>query len=72
MIIPDLLWTQMITVLLGTKWSEGKFLVTKFEFWREFGKSLEGRCHEVDFTPNLKLLVTIGISSDWFCHELYT
>jgi hypothetical protein len=33
--------------------------------------SLEGDCHEVEFTPNLELLVTFGISLKGVCHELY-
>jgi hypothetical protein len=34
--------------------------------------SLEGDCHEVEFTLNLTLLVTFGMSLERFCHELYT
>jgi hypothetical protein len=34
--------------------------------------SLEGDFHEVDVTPNLKLLVTFGISLEGVCHDLYT
>ncbi len=32
--------------------------------------SLEGDCHEVEVTPNLKLLVTFGMSLERVCHEL--
>jgi hypothetical protein len=32
---------------------------------------LEGDCHEVEVTPNLELLVTIGMSLDVVCHKLY-
>jgi hypothetical protein len=42
--------------------SEGKFLVTKFEFGGSFGINLEGDCHEVEVTLNLELLVTFGMS----------
>ncbi len=34
--------------------------------------SLEGDCHEVEVTPNLELLVTLGMSLKGVCHELYT
>ncbi len=33
---------------------EGKFLVTKFEFGKSIGMSLEGDCHKVEVTPNLE------------------
>jgi hypothetical protein len=51
---------------------EGKFLVAEFEFGESFGMSLVGDCHEVEVTPNLKLLVTFGMSLEGVCHELYT
>ncbi len=51
---------------------EGKFLVTKLEFTGIFCMSLEVDCHEVEVTPNLELLVTIGMSLEGVCHELYT
>jgi hypothetical protein len=35
-------------------WTEGEFLVTKFEFAERFSMSLEGDCHEVKVTPNLE------------------
>jgi hypothetical protein len=47
--------------------SEGKFLVTDFEF----GGSLEEDCHEVEVAPNLELLVTFGMSLEGVSHELY-
>jgi hypothetical protein len=34
---------------------EVKILVAKFEFGGNSGMNLEGYCHEVEFTPNLKL-----------------
>ncbi len=37
--------------------TEGKFLVTKFEFVGSFGMSFKGDCHEVEVTPNLEFLV---------------
>jgi hypothetical protein len=37
------------------KRSEGKFLVTKFEFGGSFGMRLEEDCHEVEVMPNLEL-----------------
>jgi hypothetical protein len=49
---------------------EGKFLVTKFEFGGSFGMSLDGDCHEIEVTPNLKLLVTFEMSLKGVCHEL--
>jgi hypothetical protein len=52
--------------------AEGKFLVTKFEFGRSFGMSLDLDCHEVEVTPNLQLLVTLGMSLEGVCHELYS
>jgi hypothetical protein len=33
--------------------------------------SLEGDWHEVEVTPNLELLVTLGMSFEGVCHELY-
>jgi hypothetical protein len=51
---------------------KGKFLVTKFEFGGSFGMSWKGDCHEVEVTPNLKLLVIFGMSLEGVCHELYT
>ncbi len=51
---------------------EGKFLVTKFEFGGRFGMSSEGDFYEVEVTPNLELLVNIGMSFEGVCHELYT
>jgi hypothetical protein len=51
---------------------EGKFLVAKFDFGVNFGKSLEGDCHEVEVTPNLEMLVTFGMSFEGVCHELFT
>jgi hypothetical protein len=41
--------------------------VTKFEFGGSFGMSLDGDCHEVEVTPNLKLLVTFGMSLTGVC-----
>ncbi len=52
--------------------TEGKFLVTKFEFGGSFGISLEGGCNEVEVTPNLELLVTFGMRLEGVCYELYT
>jgi hypothetical protein len=53
--------------------SEGKFLVTKYEFGGSFGMSLEGDCHElVDVTPNLELLVTFCRTLEGVCCELHT
>jgi hypothetical protein len=52
--------------------SEGKFLVTKFQFGGSFGMSLEGDCHDLEVTPNLELLVTFGMSLEGVSHELYT
>ena len=52
--------------------SEGKFLVTKFEFGGSLGMSLEGDCHELEVTPNLELLVTFGVSLEGVCHEVHT
>jgi hypothetical protein len=43
----------------------------EIQFGGSFGMSLEGDCHEVEATPNLKLLVTFGLSLDRVCHELY-
>jgi hypothetical protein len=37
--------------------SEGKFLVTKFEFGGSFGMRLEGYYHELEVTPNFELLM---------------
>jgi hypothetical protein len=54
------------------KKAEGKFLVPKFVFGGSFGMSLEGACHEIEVTPNLKLFVTFGMSLEGACHELYT
>jgi hypothetical protein len=51
---------------------ESKFLVTKFEFGGSFDMSLEGDCHKVEVTPNLKLSVTFGKILEGVCHELYT
>jgi hypothetical protein len=34
--------------------------------------SLEGDYHEVEVASNLELLVTIGVSLEGVCHELYT
>jgi hypothetical protein len=33
--------------------------------------SLEADCHEVEATPNLKILVTFGLTLEGVCHELY-
>jgi hypothetical protein len=54
--------------------SEGKFLVTLFEFGGSLSMSLEGDCHEVEVTPNLEslTLTTFGMSLDRVCNELYT
>jgi hypothetical protein len=52
--------------------SEGKFLVTKFEFGGSFGMSFEGDCHELEVTPNVELLVAFVMSLEGVCHELYT
>jgi hypothetical protein len=51
--------------------SEGKYLVTKFDFGGSFGRSLEGDCHEIEVTPNLKLLVTYSMSLKRVDHEFY-
>jgi hypothetical protein len=48
--------------------TEGKFLVTQFEFGGSFGMSYEGDCNEVEVTPNLELLVTFGMSLEGVCH----
>jgi hypothetical protein len=45
---------------------EGKFLITKFEFGGSFGMRLEGDCHEVKVTLNLKLSVTFVVSLEKF------
>jgi hypothetical protein len=45
-------------------WPEGKFLVTKFEFGRNFCMSSEGDCHELKVTPNLELY-DVGGSLTW-------
>jgi hypothetical protein len=50
--------------------SEGKFAVTKFEFGKSFGISLEGDCYEIEVTPNLELIVPFGVSFKGVCHEL--
>ncbi len=34
--------------------------------------SLEGDCREVEVTPNLELLVTLGMNLEGVCRELYT
>jgi hypothetical protein len=34
--------------------------------------SLEGNSCEVEVTPNLESLVTLGMSLKGVCHELYT
>jgi hypothetical protein len=34
--------------------------------------SLEGDCLEVEVTPNYEMLVTLGMSLEGVCHELYT
>ncbi len=34
--------------------------------------SLGGDCHEIEVTPNLELLVTLGMSLEGVCRELYT
>jgi hypothetical protein len=49
--------------------SEGKFLVTTFEFGGSFDMSLEGDCHEIWVTPNLESLVTFGKSLMGVSHE---
>jgi hypothetical protein len=59
-------------VCSDASFSEGKFLVTKFEFGESFGMSLEGDCQEVEVTPNLELLVAFGTRLEGVCHELYT
>jgi hypothetical protein len=53
-------------------WSQGKFLVTNFEFGGSFGTSLERDCYEVEVTPNLELLITFGKSLERDWHELYS
>jgi hypothetical protein len=40
---------------------ESSFLVTKSEFEESFNMSLEGDCFQVEFTPNMELLVTLGM-----------
>jgi hypothetical protein len=50
---------------------EGKFLVTKFEFGGSFGMRFERDCHEVEVTPNLELLVNLGMSWEGVWQELY-
>jgi hypothetical protein len=57
--------------LIPTDTTEGKFLVTKFEFGGSFGMSLEGDCHEVEVTLNFELLVSFGMSLEGVCRELY-
>jgi hypothetical protein len=52
--------------------SEGKSLVTKFEFGGSFGMSLEGDCNELEVTSILELFVTLGMSLEGVFHELYT
>jgi hypothetical protein len=37
-----------------------------------FGMSLEGDCHDVEVTPNLKLLITFGMNLEGVCNEVYT
>jgi hypothetical protein len=59
------IWVNMLR-------SEGKFLVTKFEFRGSLGMSLEGDCHEVEVTLNSELLVTFGMSLEGVCYVLYT
>jgi hypothetical protein len=34
--------------------------------------SLDGDCHEVKVTPNLELLVTLGMNLEGVCCGLYT
>jgi hypothetical protein len=51
--------------------TEGKFLVTKFEFGGIFGMSLEGNGDEVEVTANLKLLVTWRVFVMHFIHNFY-
>ena len=60
----------LLTCRAHKLWSEGKCLVTKFEFWYEFVMSLSWDCHELEVTPNLKFLVNFGLSLQWICHEL--
>jgi hypothetical protein len=52
--------------------TKGKFLVNKFEFGGSLGKSLGRDCHDVEVTPNLELLVTLGLSLEAVGHELYS
>jgi hypothetical protein len=54
-----------------TELSEGKFLVTKFEFGGSFIMSLVGDCHELEIAPNLELFVIFGMSLEGVCYELY-
>ncbi len=64
---------MLLTQPTQRKRTEGKVLVTKFEFGGSFGMSLEGDCHEVEVTPNLELLVTFGeLSLEGVYHEPYT
>jgi hypothetical protein len=63
--------TLYVILFVFLSHSEGKFLVTKFEFGDSFGMSLEGDYHEVEVTANLELLVTFGMSLEGACHELY-
>jgi hypothetical protein len=43
-------------------YSEGEFLVIKFEFRGSDGIRLEGDYSELEITPNLELIVTFGMS----------
>jgi hypothetical protein len=52
--------------------SEGKFLVTSYEYGGSFGISLGRDCHEVEVTPNFEFLVTLGMSLERVCHKLYS
>ncbi len=38
----------------------------------DFGMSLDGDCHEVEVTPNLELLATLGMSLEGVFHKLCT
>jgi hypothetical protein len=50
--------------------TEGKFLVTKFEFRGSFGMTLEGDCHELEVSLNFKLLINFDMRLEGVFHEL--
>jgi hypothetical protein len=60
---------QTMYNLQGT---EGKFLVTKFEFGGSFGVTLGRDCHEGKVNTNLEFLVTFEMNLEGVCHKLYS